>query len=315
VWHALSAIPWQVGSLWHKLKARREHGLSTGALQPVETVVERIESGDVRFVVHVLASLARKEKALKAQKITNANPFLPYDQDLYVSDISKTHLCLLNKYNVVDHHFLIVTRQFEPQDNWLTLADFEALALALAEVDGLAFYNGGTVAGSSQLHKHLQVVPASPGKMAASFPLVSVIATASQASVFGNCLKSAALPFQHAIVQLSEVQLSEVQSDHQPAVNSAGELAQQYLASYHQLLSAVNIVSASQWQGLQTAPYNLLCTRQWMMVVPRRQEKYVNISVNSLGFAGSLLVRNAETLSELKSIDPMNLLKQVSFAD
>ena len=29
----------------------------------------------------------------------------------------------------------------------------------LAEVEGLAFFNGGTVAGASQPHKHLQVVP------------------------------------------------------------------------------------------------------------------------------------------------------------
>jgi sulfate adenylyltransferase (ADP) / ATP adenylyltransferase len=299
----LSTVPWQPGSLWPKLKAQRKHGLRTGDLQPVETVTERIDSGDMRFVVHVLANLARKEKALKAQKIANANPFLPYEPNLYVSDISETHLCLLNKYNVVDHHFLIVTRQFEPQDNWLTLADFEALALALSEVDGLAFYNGGTAAGSSQPHKHLQVVP-SAGNMTLNFPLVDVIAAAPNSMI--NSVKSAALPFRHAIVHLS---------DHQLPTSSAIDLAQQYLASYHQLLSAVNIASASQWQGRQTAPYNLLCTRAWMMLIPRRQEKFANISVNSLGFAGSLLVKDAETLLTLKKIDPVNLLQQVSFAN
>jgi ATP adenylyltransferase len=44
---------------------------------------------------------------------------------------------------VVDHHILIVTRAFEDQDTWLTLADFEALAICMAEIDGLAFFNGG----------------------------------------------------------------------------------------------------------------------------------------------------------------------------
>jgi len=38
------------------------------------------------------------------------------------------------------------------------------------------------------------------------------------------------------------------------------------------------------------APYNLLATRRWMLVVPRRQERYEKISVNALGFAGSLFV-------------------------
>ncbi|MCG8361947.1 MAG: phosphorylase, partial [Pseudanabaenales cyanobacterium] len=58
--------------------------------------------------------------------------------------------------------------------------------------------------------------------------------------------------------------------------------------------------------------YNLIATRQWMLVVPRSQESYQEISVNSLGFAGSLLVRNIEQMQLLKDIGPMNLLKSVA---
>ena len=135
--HALSEtggdrIPWQTGSLWPRLKAQRTHGLRTGALESIETTAEYLESAGMRFVVRILANLSRKEKARKQQgKTIPANPFLPYEKDLYVTDISKTHLCLLNKFNVVDHHFLIVTREYEPQEHWLTLADFEALARCL----------------------------------------------------------------------------------------------------------------------------------------------------------------------------------------
>ena len=136
-------VPWQPGSLWQKLEAQTAHGLSTGALQSIETVVERVNDSDISFCVYVLANLALNENARMQQgKTTPANPFLPYEEDLYVTDISETHLCLLNKFNVVDHHFLIVTRAFERQENWLTLADFEALAHCLNEVDGLAFFNG-----------------------------------------------------------------------------------------------------------------------------------------------------------------------------
>ena len=49
-----------------------------------------------------------------------------------------------------------------------------------------------------------------------------------------------------------------------------------------------------------------------MMIVPRRQEKYADISVNSLGFAGSLLVKNKEELTQLKALGPMQLLSQVA---
>ena len=48
-----------------------------------------------------------------------------------------------------------------------------------------------------------------------------------------------------------------------------------------------------------------------MMVVPRSREEYADISVNSLGFAGSLLVKNREKLEQLKQLGPMKLLQLV----
>jgi ATP adenylyltransferase len=65
----------------------------------------------------------------------------------------------LNKFNIIDHHLLIVTRTFKEQETWLTLQDFEAMWACLNEIDGLVFYNGGKTAGASQRHKHLQLVP------------------------------------------------------------------------------------------------------------------------------------------------------------
>ncbi|HZG38485.1 MAG TPA: phosphorylase, partial [Nodosilinea sp.] len=152
------------GDLWSKIQQQSYHALGCGALQPIDTRYEFVEQGGMRFLVRILANLTRKEKADLAQQAQSragksVNPFLPYDSDLFVANLSATHLCLLNKYNVVDHHILIVTRAFEDQDTWLTLADFEALAICMAEIDGLAFFNGGRLAGASQRHKHMQLVP------------------------------------------------------------------------------------------------------------------------------------------------------------
>lgn len=294
-------IQWEAGRLWPRLQATSQHGLAVGALQPIETVIEHIESGGVRFVVRVLANLSRKEKASQQQgKTIPANPFLPYELDLYVTDVSPTHLCLLNKFNVVDHHFLIVTREYEPQENWLTLADFQALAQCLLEVDGLAFFNGGKVAGASQPHKHLQIVPYSDGLKA--FPIEAIMPKEPKHKA-GDEVRFLPFPFDHATMPLS-------------FSPDALSMSHQLLAGYYQLLETVGITSNSTaaWQGIQTAGYNFLCTRRWMMVVPRSQEKYANISVNSLGFAGSLLVKNEDVLRQLMDIDPMNLLQRVGFS-
>ena len=71
--------------------------------------------------------------------------------------------------------------------------------------------------------------------------------------------------------------------------------------TYRQLLG--------RWPG---APYNLLVTRGWMLLVPRRQEHYETVSVNALGFAGSLYVRNSAELELVRRAGPMNVLRSVA---
>ena len=55
-----------------------------------------------------------------------ANPFLPYDEALWVAHLSASHALLLNKFNVVAHHLLVVTRAFEPQAAPLSAGDMAA---------------------------------------------------------------------------------------------------------------------------------------------------------------------------------------------
>jgi ATP adenylyltransferase len=56
-------------------------------------------------------------------------------------------------------------------------------------------------------------------------------------------------------------------------------------------------------------PYNLLVTRGWMMLIPRMQERYEGISINSLGFAGSILVKDP---LEFELIEQAGLFKILS---
>ncbi|MBX2863917.1 MAG: phosphorylase [Leptolyngbyaceae cyanobacterium MAG.088] len=286
-----SRKPWQPGSLWSKLQAQTQHGLATGALKPIDTEYEIVSDGSVEFTVRILTNLNRKAQARKVQNKKKTNPFLPYDPNLYVTDISDTHVCLLNKFNVVDQHFLIVTREFESQLNWLTLNDFEALCRCLNEVPGLFFYNAGTAAGASQPHKHLQLVP----QQSMELPIEIAIEATNFIDGIGQ---SPHLPYAHRIVQL--------RSD---------DGAQQWLQHYRRLLHNLDIDDPTeQWHGCQREAYNLLGTRNWLMAVPRHQDDYLGISVNSLGFAGSLLVKNQEQLHQLKEIGPMALLKEVGNA-
>ncbi len=290
------------GVLWSKIQHQTRHALACGALQPIQTEYEFVEQGGMRFLVRILANLALKERYNRTQTTQQrqgkpVNPFLPYDPDLFVADLSDSHLCLLNKYNVVDHHILLVTRAFEEQDTWLTAADFDALALAMAEIDGLAFYNGGRLAGASQRHKHLQLVPPPlcpdgsplPVDLALGQLPLNALADPSGPPIH----RHPQFPFHHAIAGLG----------------GPPPTATALLSTYYALL---NGLGADRCATAAAFPYNLLATRRWMMVVSRRQEHYQSIPVNSLGFAGSLLVKSHDQLTLLKTLGPMTILQGVA---
>ena len=237
--------------------AATRRALASGALQPIETKTSAVEDWGVEFIVRVVASLARKKVARKVD-----DPLGNYEPDLFVCDVSASHYVLLNKYNALPHHLLIVTRAFEPQEATLTEPDFEALAACMAGFGDVGFYNGGIDAGASQPRKHLQLVPMAP------IPIEPALGK---------------LPFRHAFAAIGRLD---------PAT-----LHKQYL----QMLEPGK-------------PYNLLVTRRWMLFVPRARECFESLTVNALGFAGSLFARTEEQAKRIRDFGPMNVLRHVTAA-
>ena len=290
-------------TLWQKVINATQHALSTGALHSIPTECELLEQDRIKFVVRILDNLRRKDKAKKQQKQqqkasgSNFNPFLPYEEDLFVADLSDTHVCLLNKFNVVPHHLLLITREFEDQEDLLNIADFTAMWQVLQAIDGLGFYNGGKLAGSSQPHKHLQVVPYPFAPNSPRIPMETVIAS-SRVADGEHLVTSAHLPFQQAIAFFNSW-----------AERSPLEAAKITLDYYYQLLDAVGLENSG---PKQSGAYNLLMTREWMLVVPRSRDSFKSISINSLGFAGALLVKNEKQRQTLLKDKPMNMLKKVA---
>lgn len=57
-----------------------------------------------------------------------------------MAHLSDTHTCLLNKFNVVAHHSLVVTREFERQTDPLDAADFD-VTLQLLQVQSVRMHH------------------------------------------------------------------------------------------------------------------------------------------------------------------------------
>jgi ATP adenylyltransferase len=280
-------------SLFEQIQKTTADAREKQALISLTTSETIVEDQGIAFVVRILEKIKTKETYQETQVKRKVNPFLPYEEDLFVCDLAANHVCLLNKFNVVDHHILIITRDFQSQEDWITKADFDALSICMTELDGLAFYNAGKLAGASQPHKHLQLIPFSKELDAFAVPIEKAIATLDFSTSQPTEIKT--LPFRQAIAPL-------------PEHYDGTDLFQ----IYESLLKHLNLISKPLRNGQQSAPYNLLVTRRWMMVIPRVQEGYERIAVNSLGFAGALLVRDRPQLDFLKALTPLQLLAKVA---
>jgi ATP adenylyltransferase len=245
-----------------------------------ECALEFVQDAGVEFVLRVATKFPKGETAAGR---TGAAPKLPHDPfenpepALVVRDqLTPTHRALLNKFSVLREHLLVTTREFEEQRELLNARDFEALAICMEEAEVLAFYNGGTEAGASQRHKHLQVVtlPLSPRH---SVPMDTLLAGGADR-----------LPFRHAFARL------------QPGQVSNPEAMLETCRGLHRDA------------GLRhPQPYSFLVTHEWMLVVPRSRDRYEDISINSLAFAGSFFVRDARHAHTIAAAGPMAVLKSV----
>ena len=207
-----------------------------------------------------------------------------------VAELSDTHVCLLNRYPVIEDHLLVVTRAFEDQSSLLTRADFEALWMCLSETDGLAFYNAGTLAGASQSHKHLQLVPLPSAGVEERFPIAGLIEESVAAGVITAVEQ---FDFRHALAHLAL------------PCEPNGASAESLLSTYMQLREQTGLSDDGQ-------AYSLLATREWMLLVPRSSGAVEGVGINALGFAGSLFLSDAAQLRVVESLGLLEMLAAVS---
>jgi sulfate adenylyltransferase (ADP) / ATP adenylyltransferase len=290
------------GTLLERAARQWERARQAGALEPFATTERTVVDGGVRFVIRRAENLARKpagDNPEESGRAVTRNPFIDYDRNLFVANISETHICLLNKFPVMANHLLIVTRMVESQESRLNLKDFEALFACLSGLDGLGFYNGGRLAGASQPHKHLQLVPLPIGREGPPLPMEAVIAAAYPRQGVDAV---SGVPFHHALAWLDP----RLEEPPRAAATAAHD-------AYCGMLDALFAAAARSERGQQQpGAYNLLVTRRWMLLVPRSAEQFAAIPVNALGYAGSFFIWSDEQAEALLAHGPMTVLAAVA---
>lgn len=288
----------ETGALKTQVIEQTNHATDKGILVPAGYDYEcTVKQSDIPFIVRVTPNLHHKDKARKDQNEKTKqlgqepNPFLPYNPDMFVSDLSSTHLCLLNRFKLFDYPLLIVTREFEEQECMLSFEDFQGISICMQEMDGIAFYNGGLSAGASQRHKHFHFIP---------YPLDNKLATVPIDTIFKALPRTVEsisldiLPYRHVVSRIDW-----------PNFDSPDIAAELLLSKYRRLLKSIGEPSSNIYS------YNLMMTRHWMMLALRSAPDYVSIALNAMGFAGIFNVRSGCQVKQIKDLLPLTILKGI----
>ncbi|WP_196138335.1 DUF4922 domain-containing protein [Aliikangiella sp. G2MR2-5] len=200
--------------IWSKAEKIAISAKNCGSLFPITTNAKQLSQDSIDFELRVInQNIHTKISTSKTQ----GNPFLPYDDDMYVCDIGDEHVCLLNKFPVLTPHILVCSKTFVEQREALTLQDFAAWIECFQNGDELGFYNGGRDAGASQPHRHMQLVL---GKA----PLETTI------------LKGQ-LPFEHKLYRFDELNAEDVYSCYLAGMKELALLAKPYCKANNLLLT------------------------------------------------------------------------------
>lgn len=283
--------------------------------------IDVVESANVVDSSSGLSFLLVRAAAQNPKKRTQSeeDPLSSFPEEMIVREF-ESYLLVLNKFPVFQGHSLLVTKEFVPQSARLTRLDLDALHRCVYAADALGFYNSHQISGSSQPHRHLQLVPVAsvsdviggrqklPGifaeidktphefwRWSSKTPFFPVV---RRLPAFGDDVA-------HGLVRLPDRATFDVD------FGKKGGFADALLRSYVVLASDLGILGID-----DDAPHNVLIYKDWILVVKRSQPSAFGVSVNGLAFAAILLIRDATTyasfLANATTATPRDVLVTVS---
>ncbi|KAK6353871.1 hypothetical protein TWF730_008293 [Orbilia blumenaviensis] len=192
-------------------------------------------------------------------------PFVDPDPNFVVAKIGDTHTLIFSKFCVPRPHFVLHTNQFELQSDDLTRSDLDAswrVLQAFPKTPSMMIYNCGVDAGSSQGHKHMQVFPKPESQ---EFKLFPDLARLSESDV-STCQN---IPYKHYIIALPE----------NPSVED--------LVRRHNSLVGLAKIALEKVGG---TAHNVVMTKDWIMVIPRRSKGCDGVGANAAGMMGMVWI-------------------------
>jgi len=199
----------------------------------------------------------------------------------------------------------------------------------------LAFYNCGPESGASQPHKHVQLIPSNTHREFYP-PVMRLLARVSEQpagrrkrccgsytpvltrKTAGTIFRIPEYDFIHGCVLLDECRVSPSV----PPSEAGSYLAAVYAALLGDMFDSVHSHRAALLRrdgdpegGAADFPsfisYNLVFTQRFMLVVPRSREKGQGVSLNSVAYAGMVLLKQKEQMEQIAGF--ADILKELAF--
>jgi ATP adenylyltransferase len=267
-----------------------------------------------QFQVRYCPSLAKKplpNQGQDAKPKKKHNPFEDPDPALFITDIpvaseTPSHYLVLNKFPIIQSHFILATKINKAQTIALEAEDLEAAYACLrAWEDGspdrqlYGFFNSGEHSGASQAHRHLQFVPVEgmrQGDDKGEWDLLMNKIVDDNASVPFEVFWEAVAP---------DTSAQELHAIYMRLYDKAHAAAKDFIQRNPGMLKLHEISS-----GEVPFSYNLGMTSKTLMILPRRSEgtslaqngREVGFAaLNGTVLAGTMLVKKQEEWDLLKS--------------
>lgn len=267
-----------------------------------EIIHDKVGDSNVDFQITLIQSLMhRPEKGTKEK-----NPFAKPEPELTIVDEygpDNEFRIVFNKFPVVARHFMMLTKEFKPQETPLSPSELIGVYSILTKLKSsskhkwFAFYNSGQESGASQPHKHVQFMT-----LPEDFtPYASELANTSSPFIpnqQNEPLQNKDLPFAHFVGRLPSNELDLENED----------LAMYFVSLLQRCLTVLK------HNGANHISYNFVMTTDYMMMVPRSTGSYNDsMGINSCGFMGLFLCKNKELQDLVKKEGPASILEKCGF--
>ena len=267
---------------WKKALEKTRISINNHSLFPLKTTVitdDLYKKND--FIIRRLdTSKFNKKKVYGPIQ----NPFKPWDKILEIGNIRNSHQLILNKYPVQKGHILLITKNWRPQNGWLDINDWIAIKEVNNDTSGLWFFNSSPIAGASQPHRHFQLLRRSSDEM---------VCPRENWFLEFKTSNDCSIKFKKNIIIFKFDFLENSKSIYN---------------LYLELSEKIGLGNPINNQKPKY-PYNILITNKWIAIIKRSNDHIHGFSINSLGFAGYILVTDKSDINYLKKFGPEILLE------